>query len=100
MNHAKTTLCLALSALAAACGGPPPPPDLHAAFAEIQVQEAVIAHAAGEASECDAPDCPAAARVCEAAEAICEIARSIDDADAHARCDLARRRCPAEEAAR
>lgn len=98
MTPANTTLALALWALAAGCGGAPPPPDLHAAFARIQVEEAVIARSAEEAAECGAEPCPAARRVCEAADAICEIARAIDDADAHARCELARRRCPAEEA--
>lgn len=94
MTFEKTTLALALCALAG-CGAAPRP-DLHSAFSRIQVHEAVIARSAPEASACDAPRCPASERVCEAASAICEIASEVDDADALARCDLARGRCPRE----
>lgn len=95
---AKTTLALALSALAAGCGGARPAPDLHAAFSLIQVHEATIARSSQEAEACEHASCPAYARVCEAASAICDIAAEVDDADALARCELARRRCPREAA--
>lgn len=80
----------------AACGGAPLP-DLHDGFRRIQQQEAVIAHRLPEAHACsaDAP-CPARDEVCGAADEVCAIAAELDDADAQARCGLARRRCALE----
>jgi hypothetical protein len=84
-----------LALLASACGGAPPEPDLHAAFRRIQEHEAQIAHRSADADACEGR-CAAAEEVCSAADAICTIAGEIDDADARARCELARERCPRE----
>lgn len=88
---------LLFGTLALAGCGAAPAPDLHAAFQRIQEHEAVIVRRVADAETCeaDAP-CPAREAVCDAAAAICDIAREIDDADAHARCTLAERRCGAE----
>jgi hypothetical protein len=83
-------------ALALGCGAPPRL-DLDEAFRRIQVHEATIAHRSGEAEGCALEEpCPARGEICGAAEDICVIAAEVDDADALARCALARRRCATE----
>jgi hypothetical protein len=88
----RTLIALLLLGLVG-CGAAPAP-DLHAAFRRIQEHEAVIARQAPDAEACppDTP-CPAAEAVCAAAASICSIAIEVDDPDARARCELARRRC-------
>ncbi|MEQ8454639.1 MAG: hypothetical protein RID81_03870 [Sandaracinaceae bacterium] len=92
MKRAATPISLVFL-LVTGCGAATPP-DADAAFREIQVHEATIAHNSGEAERCepDAP-CPARDALCEAADALCAVAETLEDADADARCALARRRC-------
>jgi hypothetical protein len=75
------------------CGSAPP--DLDEAFRRIQVHEATIANREAAIEACNgAAACAAADEACAAGDEICAIAVAIDDRDAHARCRLARRRCP------
>jgi hypothetical protein len=93
-RSATYAVSLPLAALLfCACGGAARP-DADETFRRIQVHEATIAHrgAAARACEPDAP-CPAAEEVCEAAAELCALAEALGDADALARCELARRRC-------
>lgn len=91
-----TRALLVFVGLGVASCGAAPAPDLHAAFRRIQEHEAVIVRRAPEASACEGDDpCPAADAVCDAAASICAIATEVDDPDAHARCELAQRRCEA-----
>lgn len=95
MNPARAWLFLLLFA---ACGAPARP-DVDAAFRQIQVHEATIAHRQSAIETCgETRPCAAADEACAAADEICRIADEIDDPDAHARCGLARRRCPREDA--
>lgn len=68
--------------------------DADAAFRQIQVHEATVAHRAAEVDACEpGAACPAAEELCEAAERLCGIAGELDDGDAAVRCELARRQC-------
>ncbi len=97
MTSPRTTRAACAAAVWALCAcGAAPQPDLNEAFRRIQIHEATIARSAEEAEACEDPSCPAATRICDAAASICGIADEIDDADARARCGLARRRCPTE----
>lgn len=77
------------------CGGAPAVVDRDQVFAEIQIHEATIAHRAAEMEACVPEEpCGAEHELCDAVEALCTLSRSIEDADAATRCEMARRRCP------
>jgi len=79
---------------ATACGGAERP-EPNRVYRAIQVHEATIAHAMGDAARCPSEaECPAASQVCEAAEALCAEARALpEDADAYMRCEDGQRQC-------
>lgn len=92
ISHALLAILLALAGTAAAgCGGARAEADLDAAFARIQVEEARIENASGaDPRDCAALEgCP---EIRDATQRLCAIADDIDDADALARCERARRR--------
>jgi hypothetical protein len=96
VSTVRALLLAAPLALVACASTEPPPPATAAHFDAIQRQEAIqdevrvaVLEAEGECTEV----CEGTARGCAAADRICEIAVSVTDADAQARCELARDRC-------
>lgn len=86
------TLCVCALALSAGCGGPQRGDGLHAAFAEIQVQEARIEHAAHALSEQSEGAAQACDEMRDAARRLCDVAQPTQDQDAMDRCARARER--------
>ncbi len=102
LSTARALLLAAVAALAACASSEPPPPATAAHFDAIQRQEAIQdeVRVAVLESEGECPRvCEGTARGCAAADRICEIATSVTDADAQARCELARDRCAQYRAA-
>lgn len=97
--HFAPPLLLLASAVSAGCAadGQDRERRLSEGFAAIQVEEATIAQASARAAqpvECGVR-CAAHAELCQAAERICELAGELEDADALARCRMARDSCDA-----
>ena len=86
------TLCVCGLIAGAGCGGPQRGDGLHEAFAEIQVQEARIEHAAHALTEQSQDAADACEQMRDAAERLCEVARPTEDRDALSRCARASER--------